>query len=91
MWAPKSGKQPTTGVDKGVNPADVKTEVKVFDNGNIGGVSSGPPNPTLFTFTRATIITRIENYHYFNGGKKPGTIGLRSNSGKNLRPLVHTD
>jgi len=86
VWAPKSGKQPTTEGDKGVNPADAKTEVKVFDNGNIGGVSSGPPNPTLFTFTRATIITRIENYHYFNGGKKPGTIGLRSNSGKIYGP-----
>ncbi|MGB5029780.1 MAG: carboxypeptidase regulatory-like domain-containing protein [Chitinophagaceae bacterium] len=86
VWAPKSGKQPTTEVDKGVNPADAKTEVKVFDNGNIGGVSSGPPNPTLFTFSRATIITRIENYHYFNGGKKPGTIGLRSSSGKIYGP-----
>ncbi|MBK8055869.1 MAG: hypothetical protein IPK35_22015 [Saprospiraceae bacterium] len=77
---------PEQGADKGVNPADAKTEEKVFDNGNIGGVSNGPTNPTQFTFTDATIITRIENYHYFNGGKKPGTIGLRNSSGKNYGP-----
>jgi tetratricopeptide (TPR) repeat protein len=74
IYTRKEVKQP------GVNPADTKKEDKIFDNGNIGGVSSGPPNPTQFTFTQATVITRIENYHYFNGGKKPGTIGLRNNS-----------
>jgi len=79
VFVNKDGK-PVVPDDKGVNPADTKTEQKLFENGNIGGVSSGPPNPTQFTFTQATLITRIENYHYFNSGKKPGTIGLRNNS-----------
>ena len=79
IWTSKTIKQPVPDVI-GVKPADAKTEVKIFENGNIGGVSSGPANPTLFTFNKNTFITRIENYHYFNGGKKPGTIGLRNNN-----------
>ncbi|RME89555.1 MAG: hypothetical protein D6766_14605 [Verrucomicrobia bacterium] len=56
-------------------------ETVVFDNGNIWGVSSGPPLPTIFTITEATRITYVQDYHYFNGGVLPGTIGLQHEDG----------
>jgi len=70
----------------GVDPADAATEVKIFDNGNIGGVSSGPSQATRFTLSKTTYITRIENYHYFNGGKKPGTIAIQHSNGQQYGP-----
>ena len=72
--------------DKGVNPADVNIEEKIYDNGNTGGVSSRPNSSTVFTLTKTTYITRIENYHYFNNGIKPGTITLQSSSGQRYGP-----
>ncbi|HOZ68172.1 MAG TPA: carboxypeptidase-like regulatory domain-containing protein [Chitinophagaceae bacterium] len=77
---------PPVNNDVGVNPADVATEEKIFDNGNIGGVSGGPSQPTRFTLSKTTYITRIENYHYFNGGKKPGTIALLHSNGQQYGP-----
>lgn len=53
----------------------------VFDNGNILAVSNGPTQPTLVTLAATTHITRVVNYHYFNGGELPGTIGLRHENG----------
>lgn len=80
--------QPAPGKsdDKGVNPADASAEEKIFDNGNIGGVSNGPTQPTTFTLSKATYITRIENYHYYNGGKKPGTIAVKHSNGQVYGP-----
>ena len=72
--------------DVGVNPADATKEEKIFDNGNIGGVSGGPVQPTRFTLAKATYISRIENYHYYNMGKKPGTIALQHSNGQRYGP-----
>ncbi|MBI5373631.1 MAG: carboxypeptidase regulatory-like domain-containing protein [Sphingobacteriales bacterium] len=78
--------KPGNSNDKGVNPADASTEVKIFDNGNIGGVSSGPSRSTQFSLAKSTFITRIENYHYFNGGRKPGTIAIQHSNGQKYGP-----
>ncbi|MFT5107409.1 MAG: hypothetical protein ACI9UA_003042, partial [Pseudoalteromonas tetraodonis] len=59
---------------------------EVFDNGNIGGVQSGPPVPTTFTLAEPTRITYVSNYHYFNGGVLPGTIALRHEDGTTYGP-----
>ena len=61
-------------------------EVTVFDNNNIGGVSSGPSNPTIFTLADPTRITYVMDYHYFNGGISPGTIALRHSDGTTYGP-----
>lgn len=53
----------------------------VFDNGNIQAVANGPTHPTLVTISAPTRLTRLVNYHYFNGGERPGTIGLRHENG----------
>jgi Laminin B (Domain IV) len=53
----------------------------LFDNGNIFGVQSGPGTPTTFTLQQPTVITDIQNYHYFNNGALPGTISLRHEDG----------
>lgn len=57
------------------------TDGLVFDNGNIGGVLSGPSQPTTFTLAGPTRITYVSDYHYFNGGVLPGTIALRHEDG----------
>ncbi len=54
---------------------------QIFYNGNIGGVSSGPTNPTTFTITNERLITNIMNYHYFNQGALPGTISVKHSDG----------
>ncbi len=58
----------------------------VFENNNIAGVSSGPPQPTVFTMAESTLITYIMDYHYFNGGTLPGTIALRHSDGTVFGP-----
>jgi hypothetical protein len=54
---------------------------QIFYNGNVGGVSNGPENPTVFTIDKERLITSIMNYHYFNGGVLPGTISLLHSDG----------
>jgi hypothetical protein len=61
-------------------------EETVFDNNNIGGVSSGPSNPTTFTLADPTRITYVMDYHYFNGGVLPGTIALQHSDGTTYGP-----
>lgn len=57
------------------------TEAMVFDNNNIAGVSSGPPEATTFSLSESTLITYVMDYHYFNGGTQPGTIALQHSDG----------
>jgi hypothetical protein len=62
------------------------TNEVIFDNGNIGGVRSGPSQPTIINLAAPTLITFVSNYHYFNGGVLPGTIGLRHEDGTTYGP-----
>ncbi len=60
--------------------------VRVFYNGNVGGVANGgrPPQITLGSPTR---ITYIMTYHWNNAkGRRPGTIALVSASGVTYGP-----
>lgn len=58
-----------------------------FDNGNIGGVSNGPTQPTTFTLNEARILTLIQNYHWNSArGATPGTIALRGSDGRSYGP-----
>lgn len=80
----------TSITDKGHMAVKTGQEKKIFDNGNIYGVTNGPFSPTQFVLTEATIITRIENYHYFNNGKMPGTISLVNAKGRQFGPWQAT-
>lgn len=57
-------------------------EKELFNNWNIGGVSSGPSSYPSFTISSPAQITYIDTYHW-NGGKgaKPGTIALKNSDG----------
>lgn len=66
------------------------SEVKIFDNGNIYGVNNGPRSATQFTLTNSCVIIRIENYHYFNRGRVPGTISLIDARGRQYGPWQAT-
>mgnify|MGYP001067284206 CR=1 FL=1 len=58
-----------------------------FDNGNIGGVSNGPTQPTTFTLNEPRILTLIQNYHWNSArGATPGTIALRGSDGRSYGP-----
>lgn len=62
-----------------------KTEIVIFQNGNIYGVDSNPKSvpsaPTVFAVARPAFITHLETYHYFNNGVRPGKITLRHGDG----------
>lgn len=54
-------------------------EKAVFKLESLAGVYNNPPNPTVFTITKPTLITKIMTYHWNNGrGAQPGTISLRN-------------
>lgn len=61
---------------------------KVYENGNIMGVQNGPSNPTQFTLAESLLLTKIIDYHYFNGGVLPGTIALEHEDGTLYGPWV---
>jgi hypothetical protein len=59
----------------------------IFDNGNIGGVYNNPTKATVFTINQPHVITLIQNYHWNNAkGSTPGTIAVKSQSGKMYGP-----
>jgi len=60
---------------------------KKFNTHNISAVSNNPKKPTLFIFKSQCKLISITNYHWNNAkGSNPGTIGVRSQSGKNFGP-----
>jgi len=61
-------------------------EYVIFNNSNINGVQNGPANPTFFTIDQPSTIVYIQNYHYFNYGRPPGYISLRSSDGTRYGP-----
>ncbi len=73
---------PTQKASVEITVSDVAIDdEQIFYNGNIGGVSNGPTNPTTFTINNERLITSIMNYHYFNQGALPGTISLKHSDG----------
>jgi hypothetical protein len=74
----------TSTIDESETVVNTKNEIKIFDNGNIYGVTNGPTGYTQFKLLKSTFITRIENYHYFNNGKQPGIITLLNSEGKKV-------
>lgn len=51
------------------------------DHRCIYAVQNSPSQPTTFTLDQTAVITRVQDYHYFNSGALPGTIGLRHADG----------
>lgn len=56
-------------------------ETVLFENGNIGRVTDGAMSPTTFALMSPVKLTSLTNYHYFNSGHLPGTIGLKGQDG----------
>jgi len=55
---------------------------ELFNNHNIGAVSNGPTQPTVFSINESYEITEIETYHWNSRrGKAPGQIRLVHNDG----------
>ena len=61
---------------------------KIFNNGNIYGVQNQPTKPTVLKLAVPHMITAVVTYHWNNasGTVRPGTIALRSASGKVYGP-----
>ena len=72
--APTTTAPPTTAPPSG-------EPVTVFAIESIMGISNGPSAPSRFTLDTPVYVTSIMTYHYDNGGRRPGTIGLRARDG----------
>ena len=71
-------------------PPGAATPVKLFDLGNVYGVTKGAKAPT-FTLEKAAIVTEMMTYHYIvGGGPTPGTIGLKAADGTVYGPWSTT-
>jgi hypothetical protein len=66
------------------------TVEKLFAIESIQGVSENPTKPSTFGIETAFFVTKIDTYHYNNGGIPPGTISLRSSDGKVYGPWQAT-
>lgn len=61
--------------------------VPIFDNGNIDAVDNGARRATTFTLDAPAVITKLSTYHWnYGGGRRPGTIALRSDTGELFGP-----
>ena len=74
--------QPLTGI----NPLSPPADPVIYTNGNIAGVQNGPTKTTTFSVDASYRVTFIYTYHYFNGGKLPGTISLKHSDGTTYGP-----
>lgn len=81
--APGWQTQPVTGTQLLQPPSDPV----IYGNGNIAGVQNGPRIATTFNISAPYKVTWIYTYHYFNGGKLPGTISLRHSDGTVYGPF----
>ncbi|MCE1225816.1 MAG: hypothetical protein LWW87_04910 [Geobacteraceae bacterium] len=77
----------TPSSTSGMQPLHPPTDPVVYMNGNIDAVLNGPRVPTTFNISVPHRITWIYTYHYFNGGKLPGTISLRHSDGTVYGPF----
>ncbi len=84
---PKATPKPTPKPTPRSTPVAGKSE-KVFNNGNIYGVQNQPTKPTVLKLAVPHMITAVVTYHWNNasGTVRPGTIALRSASGKVYGP-----
>jgi hypothetical protein len=64
----------------------VPSDPVIFSNYNTAGVQSGPTRSMRLSFKAPYWVTYIQNYHYFNNGKPPGTIALRHEDGTMYGP-----
>jgi hypothetical protein len=80
----KAQSQPT--VVTGMDPLKPPSDPVIYTNGNIAGVQNGPTKTTTFAIDASHRVTFIYTYHYFNGGKLPGSISLRHSDGTMYGP-----
>ncbi|HWR58210.1 MAG TPA: hypothetical protein VN328_04905, partial [Thermodesulfovibrionales bacterium] len=80
-----------SGTAEGTAETAVRKGKAIFSSFNLGGVHNSPTRPTTFTINSPHVVTLINNYHWNNGkGARPGTIGLRTQSGQMYGPWQAT-
>jgi hypothetical protein len=71
-------------------PTPAAAPVKLFDLGNVYGVTPGA-KATVFTLDNAATVTEIMTYHYIiGGGPTPGAIALKAADGTLYGPWPTT-
>lgn len=74
----------------GLPTVSISQDFEIFNNGNKGGIEGGTARSPMFRLQEPTFITRINHYHWLSGGKPPGTISLRHESGRTYGPWQAT-
>jgi hypothetical protein len=90
MWSQRSSweasETPTAAATAPAAATPTAAPVKLFDLGNVYGVTAGAKAPT-FTFDNDATVTEIMDYHYIvGGGPTPGTIALKRDDGTVFGP-----
>ena len=63
-------------------PSPTPAPVEFFKVSGVALALNGPSEPTLFTIKEAWLVSEIRTYHWNQGsGAKPGTIGLKRDTG----------
>lgn len=65
----------------GMQPLSPPADPVIYMNSNNRGVQNGPTKATTFVINTPHLVTFIYTYHYLNGGKLPGKIGLKHADG----------
>lgn len=65
----------------GMQPLTPPSDPVIYMNSNSRGVQNGPTKATTFVINTPHLVTFIYTYHYLNGGKLPGKIGLKHADG----------
>ena len=68
-------------ISRGMQPLAPPSDPVIYTNGNNRGVQNGPTRATTFVIDAPHLVTFIYTYHYLNGGKLPGKIGLKHADG----------
>jgi len=68
-------------ISKGMQPLTPPSDHVIYTNGNNRAVQNGPKRATTFVIDSPHLVTFIYTYHYLNGGKLPGKIGLKHADG----------
>jgi hypothetical protein len=73
-------------ISRGMQPLAPPSDPVIYTNGNNRGVQNGPTKATTFVIDAPHLVTFIYTYHYLNGGKLPGKIGLKHTDGTMYGP-----
>ncbi len=84
VGAPGTGWHPATALTVAAWRRELTT---IFTNTNVATVHNGARRSTVFSLDREATIVSLRTYHWNKGrGARPGTVALRSSSGRLYGP-----